>query len=100
MYNLKKKTDKNPLKTILVLFSISPLVYRAGKFSQTTAISIGVFSADGHCGLITHSQLTGTIDVVQFQPFFFVAHIGLHNIRRYGFVLSGYIEKCVKISGH
>ena len=36
--------------------------------------------------LNTHSQLTGTIDVVEFQPFF-VAHVGLHNIKRYGFCI-------------
>ena len=49
--------------------------------------------------LKTHSQLTGTIDVVEFQPFL-LHTLGCITSNDMVLVFSEYIEKCVKISGH
>ena len=54
MKNLKNKTDKNPLNTILFVYFLQARLFTE-KFSRTTIfsqLSIRVFSSEGHCGLV------------------------------------------------
>ena len=50
MQNLKKKTDKNPLNTISIVYFLKDRLFTE-VFSRTTTIH-PVFFADGHYGLI------------------------------------------------